>query len=109
MEFLKRQPWLFSLVLVLLVSAPAYIRMEGIAADNTRLVTCVKDWGKRQSDRTTALSGASQDRFTALSQIIDAVTKGDNAATLKAAKAYEAGDAEYQRIGKANPPPEMHC
>lgn len=109
MKFLNRNPWLLCLIIVAIVAIPAYWRMESITDENTHLLACIKDWSDAQSARTTALSGASQDRFTALSQIIDGVTKGDDAATLKAAKAYEAGDAAYKAIGKAHPAPEMKC
>lgn len=109
MTWLKNHPWVISIIIVVVVAVPGYIRMQTIADDNTQLVTCVKDWGKKQSDRTTALSGASADRFDALSQILAAVQTNDDAALTKAAKAYQQGDAAYKAIGKAHPAPEMNC
>lgn len=109
MTFLNRYPWLTSLILIVVVAVPGYLRMQQITDDNTRLVTCVKNWGAKQSDRTTALSGASADRFDALSKILDAVRTNDNTALAKAAADYQHGDAAYRRMARAHPAPEMRC
>jgi hypothetical protein len=104
---LDRHPWLFSLVLILVVAVPGFIRVEAINNKTDETVACVQEWAEANSNRTRTVSAANQKRQDATDTLIRsvAIAQTDPGAWTKAYEAYIEASDDYTETIKKNPVP----
>jgi hypothetical protein len=106
--FLATHPYLFSILLIVVVGVPGYIRLEQIGTKTDETVQCVQDWADATANRTQKLSTASNERSRALDILIRSIlpAQKDPNVFYVALENYIASSNEFNRIAQELPVPE---
>jgi type II secretory pathway pseudopilin PulG len=111
-RWLSGRPFVVMLIMVAVVTVPGFLRVQGIAREQERIIECTQAWGDASVERTTLLGGLAGDRTDALDRLVRAVASQDEEQFAMALAAYLAASDAYRDALVANPvpePPSLRC
>jgi hypothetical protein len=104
---LDKHPWVFSLVLIVVVSLPGFVLINAASAKTDRVVACVQEWAETDSNRTKAISEAGQNRQDALDLLVRSVglAQVDRTVWDRAYSDYIRASDTYKKVVREHPVP----
>jgi hypothetical protein len=100
------------LLMLAFVFVPGFLRVEGLAREQVRIIECTQAWGDASMARTTVLGDLSADRTDALDRLVRAVASQDEEQFAMALASYLAASDAYRDALTAHPvpePPSLRC
>lgn len=119
-RWVHHNPWILSIVIVLLVAVPGYIRMQQIAdqnskaVDNTQqvvdgnahLMDCLQRWGDGMTARNVAQDKVISKRLDHITKALGYAVKRNQRGVTRETTAMR---AEYQHRQDKAPTPKLRC
>jgi hypothetical protein len=100
-KWLRKRPWVLALLLVVMITLPAFIRVE-------TLIDCINDWSSESTARGNILREANNKKADALDAVMRAAISQPPDRDLLVLKLneYVARSDEYNAALRDNPVPE---
>jgi hypothetical protein len=111
-RWLSGRPFVVMVIVVAVVTVPGFVRVQGIAREQERIIECTQAWGDASVARTTVLGDLSGARTDALDRLVRAVASQDEEQFAIALASYLAASDAYRDALVAHPvpePPSLRC
>lgn len=120
MRWVHHNPWVLSIVIVLLVAVPGYLRMQAITDETAREVDttqdllkgrdaflkCMQKWGDSMTARNAAQDEVIGKRIDHITKAFGAAMKHDNKAIVRETTAMK---SDYDKRKDDAPTPKLRC
>lgn len=105
-EGIDRRPWLFGLILVVLIAVPGFSIYSIQDSKQDKLINCISIWADEITGRSSVLTEASRKRINAEDEVLRAAAAGNRTNVLEKLQLYVSASDFYNSELNRHPIPE---